>query len=91
MANLGSEISRAISEYENNEFERMRNSISRAEDIIAKIKEFPEMNGRTAELEILESIVRDLNKNKFELEKNQLLDYFTPFVERLMRNGIYHI
>lgn len=84
MANLGSEISRALLEYEKNDFEKMRGSTLRAENIIEKIKEFPEMNGRTGELDILQSVVENLNQKKFELNKNQLLDYFSPFVARLM-------
>jgi len=84
MANLGSEVSRALLEYEKEDFERMRNSIIRAKDIIKKIEEFPEMKGRTGELEILKSIIEDLNHKKFELDKNQFLNYFSPFAMRLM-------
>ena len=84
MANLGSEMSRILLEYEKKDFEKMENSILRAEDIIKKIKEFPEMKGRTDELEILKSIIEDLNQKKFELDKNQLLGYFSPFAIRLM-------
>ena len=84
MANLGSEFSRAILEYEKKDYEKMRNSIIRAENIIKKIKEFPEMNGRTGEVEILESIIEDLNQKKFEMDKGQLLNYFFPFSVRLM-------
>jgi len=84
MANLGSEVSRALLEYEKEDFERMRNSIIRAKDIIKKIEEFPEMKGRTGELEILKSIIEDLNYKKFELDKNQFLNYFSPFAMRLM-------
>lgn len=84
MANLGSEVSRALLEYENKDFEKMKNSIVRAKEIISKIEKFPEMQGRTGELEILSSIIEDLNQKKFELNKNQLLDYFSPFALRLM-------
>ena len=84
MANLGSEISRALLEYEKKDFQKMRGSTLRAENIIEKIKEFPEMNGRTGELEILQSIIDDLNKKKFELDKNQLLEFFYPFALRSM-------
>jgi len=84
MANLGSEVSCALLEYEKEDFERMRNSIIRAKDIIKKIEEFPEMKGRTGELEILKSIIEDLNYKKFELDKNQFLNYFSPFAMRLM-------
>ena len=42
------------------------------------------MKGRTDELEILKSIIEDLNQKKFELDKNQLLGYFSPFAIRLM-------
>lgn len=84
MANLGSEISRALLEYEKRDFEKMNSSILRAENIIEKIEEFPEMNGRTGEIEILKSIVKDLGKKKFKLNKNHLTDYFYPFAARLM-------
>ena len=84
MANLGSEISRALLEYDKEDFKKMQSSTLRAEDIIKKIKEFPEMKGRAGELEILESIVKDLNQKKFELDKDQLLGYFYPFAVRLM-------
>lgn len=84
MANLGSEVSRALLEYQNKDFEKMTNSITRSKNIITKIEEFPEMNGRTGELEILKIIIDDLNQKKFELDKDQLLDYFSPFANRLM-------
>lgn len=84
MANLGGEVSRALLEYEKEDFEKMRNSIIRAKNIIIKIEEFPEMKGRTGELEILKSIIEDLNQKKFELNKDQLLGYFFPFAMRLM-------
>ena len=84
MANLGSEISRALLEYQGEDFEKMRNSIIRAKNIMVKIEEFPEMKGRTGELEILKSIIEDLNHKKFELNKDQLINYFSPFAIRLM-------
>ncbi len=84
MANLGSEISRALLEYQREDFEKMRNSIIRAKNIIKKIEEFPEMKGRASELEILKSIIEDLNQKKIEINKEQLMSYFTPFAARLM-------
>ncbi|MDO8523191.1 MAG: hypothetical protein Q7S12_02820 [bacterium] len=84
MANLGSEVARALLEYEKGDFEKMRNSIIRAKNIIMKVEEFPEMKGRTGELEILKTIIEDLNQKKFELNKDQLLAYFSPFAMRLM-------
>lgn len=84
MANLGSEVSRAVLEYQKEDFVSMHNSIIRAKDIIGKIKEFPEMKGRTSELEILESIIEDLDQRKLEVDQDQLLDYFSPFAARLM-------
>ena len=84
MANLGSEVSRILLEYQKEDFEKMNNSIFRAEEIIKKIEEYPEMQGRTGELEILKSIIEDLKHRKFELDKNQLLNYFSPFATRLM-------
>jgi hypothetical protein len=84
MANLGSEVSRVLLEYEKKDFENMKSSIIRAKEIITKVEKFPEMKGRTGELEILELIIEDLNQKKFELNKDQLLDYFSPFAIRLM-------
>ena len=84
MANLGSEVSRALSEYEKKDFQNMHSSISRAKDIIKKIEEFSEMKGRTGELEILKSIIDGLNVKKLEVDKDQLINYFTPFAMRLM-------
>lgn len=84
MANLGSEISRALLAYQKEDFEKMRNSIIRAKKIIIKIEEFPEMKKRAGEIEILKLIIEDLNQKKFELDKDQLIDYFSPFAIRLM-------
>jgi len=84
MANLGSEISRALLEYQEKDFEKMRSSIVRANNIINKIEEFPEMKGRAAELEILRSIIEDLNQKKLEVNKEHLMNYFIPFATRLM-------
>ena len=62
----------------------MRNSVIRSKNIIEKIEEFPEMKGRTGELKILKSIIEDLSQKKFELDQDQLINYFTPFAMRLM-------
>ena len=84
MANLGSEITRALSEYQKEDFVKMHSSILRSKDMIRKITEFSEMKGRTGELEILESIIEDLDQKKLEVDKDQLLDYFSPFASKLM-------
>lgn len=86
MANLGSEVFRALLEYQEKDFEKMHNSIIRAKGIIGKIEEFPEMKGRTGELEILKSIIEDLDHKKLEINKEHLMNYFTPFAARLMPN-----
>ena len=62
----------------------MRDTILRAENIIQKIEEFPEMKGRTGELEILKSIIENMNQKNLEINKNHLINYFTPFATRLM-------
>ena len=86
MANLGSEISRALLEYQRKDFEKMRDSIIRARGIMGKIEEFSEMKGRTDELEILKSIVEDLNQKKLEINSEHLMNYFIPFAARFMLN-----
>lgn len=88
MANLGSEVSRILLEYKKKDFEKMRGSILRAKNIIEKIGEFPEMKNRTEELEILKSIIHDLNQKKLEINEEHLINYFTPFVVRLMSINI---
>ncbi|MFH0755407.1 MAG: hypothetical protein V1910_01945 [bacterium] len=85
MANLGSEFSRALSDYQKKDFEKMQNSLIRAKNIIMKIENFPEMKGRTGEIEILKSILENLSQKKFELDKNQLIDYFNPFAIRYLQ------
>ena len=84
MANLGSEFSHILLEYEKEDFEKMRHSILRTKNIIEKIEEFPEMKGRTGELEILKSIIYDLNQKKFEINEEHLINYFAPFAMRFM-------
>lgn len=83
MANLGSEISSALLFYQRGDFEKMRDSIVRSKNIIKKVEEFPEMKGRTGELEILRSIIEDLNQKKLEINSDHLVGYFTPFAMRL--------
>jgi len=84
MANLGSEVSRILLEYKKEDFEKMRNSILRAKNIIKKIEEFSEMKGRTGEINILKSIIDNLNQKKLEINKEHLINYFTPFTTRFM-------
>ena len=86
MANLGSEISRALLEYQREDFGKMRHSIIRARGIMGKIEEFPEMEGRTGELEILRSIVEDLNQKKLGVNKEHVMNYFIPFAARFLNN-----
>lgn len=86
MANLGSEVSRALLEHQEKDFDKMRNSIIRARSIIGKIEEFPEMKSRTGELEILKLIIEDLNQKKLEINREHLINYFTPFALRLVSN-----
>lgn len=88
MANLGSEVSRVLLEYKNKDFEKMRHSISRAKNIIEKIEELPEMKKRTGELEILKSILNDLNQKKLEINSEHLINYFTPFAMRFISMNI---
>lgn len=85
MANLGSEISGALLFYQRGDFEKMRDSIIRVKNIIKKVEEFPEMEGRNGELEILKSVVEDLNQKKLEINREHLVNYFTPFAMRFMR------
>lgn len=84
MANLGSEFYRILLEYKNKDFEKMHGSILRAKNIIEKIKKFPEIKGRTGELDILKSIIDDLDQKKLKINNEHLINYFTPFAMRFM-------
>ena len=84
MANLGSEITRALSAYQAEDYEKMHGSIGRIKAIMGKIEKLPEMHGRTGELQILKSIIEDLSNKNLKVDKDQLMDYFSPFAERLM-------
>ena len=84
MANLGSEVNRALTEYQHSDFETICGSIVRAQAMISKISEFSDVKGRTGELEILKLIMNGLYKNKFEVGADDFLDYFNPFALRLM-------
>ncbi len=87
MANLGSEISRALLEYQGKEFQKMSRSIDRAKNIIKKVEAFPEMKNRTGELEIITLIIESLSQKNLQVDKDQLIGYFTPFAMRLMSNN----
>lgn len=83
MANLGSEVSRAISAYNKRDDTTLNASISRARSIMQKLEEFPELKGRTREIEILNNI---LEEKAFDENSGNLENYFVPFAMRLMHH-----
>jgi len=81
MANLGSEMSRLFSAQENGKIERSLASAERARIIIAELIEHPALQGRTSEVEMLETILDDslLATPLLAIRPSDLRSYFAPF------------
>ena len=60
MANLGSEVCQALGHYARRESEYMAQAIERAEAILLTITALPGMRARSAELEILRTLFREM-------------------------------
>ena len=85
MANLGAEVTRAISLREKGNMQSAQDSISRAFLIIEKVLSFEEMKPRTEEINILKSVLESLVSDNFSSrESENLKNYFYPFASRLV-------
>ena len=86
MANLGSEVSRMLSALERGDADMARRSKKRADEILASIIEFPEMQPRKRELLLLKNVIEGFfDKNsEFKVRSNSLKEYFIPFALRAM-------
>ncbi len=85
MANLGAEVSRLLSFWEQHEQNAVRESHKRVEGIIMRLKDLPDMKGRKTELEILSHVLADFDKPKrmFSVSPENLRAYFRPFALRI--------
>lgn len=88
MANLGSEVSRILSCNAKGQQVEAHRSYERARNIMAQIKEFPEMKSRLMEMDILSNVLQELPKGdpSLTIHKQNLRAYFQPFAQRLL-NG----
>jgi len=86
MANLGAEVSRALSAQEKGDTQATENAITRSMSIIEKILSFEEMKPRTGEINILKKILKSISENNTNFsprESENLKSYFYPFALRL--------
>ena len=85
MANLGAEVSRALSSREKGDKEGTKSAIARSLSIIEKVLSFDEMKPRTPEINILKNVLENItNANFSPREAENLKRYFYPFASRLM-------
>ncbi len=87
MANLGSEVSRLLSALEKGDKTLAVNCQKRAQDIVTKLRGFPEMKAREKEISILEAVINNFfeKDKKFTIENQTLRDYLLPFATHAMK------
>ena len=90
MANLGSDVSQLFSHLERGEQLLAVSAAGRAQKIVVELLMHPELQGRTGEVEMLQSIIQDTlsGKRLFEVSKNELEAYFMPFALRVLRQSV---
>ena len=85
MANLGAEVSRALSSKESGDVEGAKEAIARGLLIIEKVLSFDEMKSRSKEIDILKSVLENITKPNFSSSESQnLKSYFYPFASRII-------
>ena len=85
MANLGAEVSRALSARETGDMQGVKEAVQRSLLIIEKILIFNEMKPRAPEIDILKNVLENLtNANFSSRESENLKSYFYPFASRLI-------
>ena len=86
MANLGSEFSKIFSHLDERNSNFFIYAMKKARSIIKELKSLPETKNNQ-EIDILESIIDDIDKNsrKYDVSKSQMNSYFYPFATRMMQ------
>jgi len=87
MANLGAEVSRALSCRDSGDDVGLVNAIERSLGIIQNVMNFDEMKPREEEIKILRNVIEKLaDKSNFFYFKDgeNLKNYFYPFALRMM-------
>lgn len=86
MANLGSEIARFYRAMDTNAMERALACSERALRIIEELRTYPELRGRTDEIDILSAILQDASSAApaYKVSHQDLEAYFMPFALRTL-------
>ncbi|MDP2630713.1 MAG: hypothetical protein Q8P56_04865 [Candidatus Uhrbacteria bacterium] len=86
MANLGSEVLRALSFHQDGNGGECERALLRAEDIVRRIKQCPLSVAATEELSALDGALLRVRRGEQEfLRKSSWESYFNPFALRVMR------
>ena len=83
-ANLGSEVVRLVTAFENGDQNLLLGAYERACRIIDELERFPEMKPREKEVSILRCVLEDMTRGQTDVTPRFLKEYFTPFALRLM-------
>lgn len=86
MANLGAEVSRVISAKERGDDALMQGALQRSESMLQEIEKMPDMQERSAELQMLSQAIQSIVNPASELHiaSRNIKSYFTPFALRMM-------
>ncbi|MDO8483164.1 MAG: hypothetical protein Q7S86_05110 [bacterium] len=85
-ANLGSEVTRFVSAFENGHKDLLVGAYNRTVGIIDELQTFPEMKNREGEIVILRTVLEDMlnGMGQTKVTPRYLKEYFIPFALRLM-------
>lgn len=90
MANLGSEVSRALQFRDAHDLLRSMQSAARAQNITDQLITLPEMRFRLSELQVLNDVISDIPnaQPRYHITSDDLNGYFMPFVLRYASNSL---
>ncbi|MDE1988523.1 MAG: hypothetical protein KGI39_02375 [Patescibacteria group bacterium] len=84
LANLGSEVHRIFTLKEKGLFKEAEGAYARASDIIEKLLNHPDLQGRTGEIKILRDYLEQSMKSEHSQSlKKEWQGYFSPYANRL--------
>ncbi len=86
MANLGAEVSRLLSFKEKGDYIRTKETLDRANHILAEVRKLPDMKKRLEEIDLLSAVIADILKTEpiFHVSSRHIQSYFSPFALRLL-------
>ncbi|OGG73092.1 hypothetical protein A3A38_00440 [Candidatus Kaiserbacteria bacterium RIFCSPLOWO2_01_FULL_53_17] len=90
MANLGSEVSRALQFRDAHDCLRSQQSAARAQNIADQLTALPEMQSRISELQVLHDVISDIPnaQPRYHITSDDLNGYFMPFALRYASNSL---